>query len=1183
MTELAKLVADYHDHTLQLSELIDALEARGALPAQDYRTEITWLERLRSEGEIDPAIAGVLTERLHALQHGNEIRPPTTSDDDATVVKVPASPVVSSTEDATEVHTDGQARTSVSAPSDNDLTVVKPSSQWTRGSTGTRGDASIDQDSWRRVAEADRGEFAHVGMLLKGRFLLEREIGRGGMGVVFLARDERKVEARDRDPYLAVKVLNDDFRRHPDSLIALQREARRAQQLGHDNIVRVYDFDKDNTIVFMTMEYINGTDLRSLIRNGAHSGMSLDAAWPLIEGMAHALQRAHASRIVHSDFKPGNVMVTTDGVPKVFDFGIARAGKHFGDAAGEQTVFDAGTLGALTPAYASLEMIQGKDPSPGDDIYALGCVIFELLTGKHPFDKVSAEVAMKEGRRPPPVPGVSKRQYATLCSSVAFPADRRLNSAADLLDGLRARGLRERATPYLFYGVIAVAILGGVGSGLSSYRYHQSATSIMAGFAKGDPHHFANEDSALQALNALPQDARQRLVVDQSGVIQAFLLDRVHAYWDPAHGNTDYAGVQHVLQVRDQLKLFSPALDTARNDIQKQRNVLLNSLDTRLQQRIDASAIFADQPDSAAAIMTQIRAIDPHSDLLKNAELEFKYDDAIGQSLATGKIDEAKLRTSEATRVFPDSVKLKERQTQLAALQVANAKPAQGAMPAPAASTADAHTSLAALVIKPDLRSSAWQQSVTKALVALHGNNSTQSNATVDNFCSGIAAPVAEDNDPSHVAQNQALIAACLPYAPSSAPLLAQQARLKALQQQQAPSSPTGDAVNAEVAARIQSLRQASAANDTAKAQESLDRIRALQPSNPILVTEGPQLVANAYLGLAEETCEHGKWKDAINVLKPGMAALGNRPDLQNAQNRYQLVVNMMQARGAPLADADYQRLAAQLADAQKADADALKKLETGMAQQGKLPQGSFTALLAALKNNTAGTDTSSSTARGFSKNGVPDPCGFRSMVGTGRVCFDTFSEGVHGPALVVVPGIRGGRPYAMSRGEISANDFNRYCVNTHSCNAVSPGDAGNTPMRNITLLQANAYAVWISRSSGFTYRLPTGAEWSHAAEANSGWQRASDSDCALPTQHGLFGKLFSAHAPNPARGLQANPWGLVNMSGGVWEWVTSGTGISVRGGSFESSPQECNAESHRSDNGSRQSDVGFRLLREVK
>jgi len=142
-------------------------------------------------------------------------------------------------------------------------------------------DSSLNRDTWQRVARARSGDHASVGKLLKGRFLLERELGRGGMGVVYLARDERKVEARDRDPYVAVKVLNDEFRRHPDSLIALQREARRAQRLAHDNIVHVYDFDKDGTIVFMTMEYIDGTDLRTLIRerpsgNAVSRGVAAD-------------------------------------------------------------------------------------------------------------------------------------------------------------------------------------------------------------------------------------------------------------------------------------------------------------------------------------------------------------------------------------------------------------------------------------------------------------------------------------------------------------------------------------------------------------------------------------------------------------------------------------------------------------------------------------------------------------------------------------------------------------------------------------------------------------------------------------------------------------------------------------------------------------------------------------------
>ncbi|MBB3228146.1 serine/threonine protein kinase [Luteibacter sp. Sphag1AF] len=315
----------------------------------------------------------------------------------------------------------------------------------------------------RRVADLARGERIGVGSLLKGRFLMQRELGRGGMGVVYLARDERKVEALDRHPYVAVKVLNDEFREHPDALIALQRESRRMQHLGNDHIVRVYDFDKDGTNVFMTMEYVQGTDLRTLIRTKARDGMPLDEAMPLIEGMAEALQCAHAAGIVHTDFKPGNVLVTPDGVAKVFDFGIARAGKIDAQSGGDRTVFDAGTLGAMTPAYASLERLQDKTPMPSDDIYAFACVVFELLTGRHPFGKESAREAMAASRRVPPVPGLDRRQYKALLDGLAFTAERRSHDVGIMLAGLRKRRWRERLTPRLVT-IVALAVIAATGS-----------------------------------------------------------------------------------------------------------------------------------------------------------------------------------------------------------------------------------------------------------------------------------------------------------------------------------------------------------------------------------------------------------------------------------------------------------------------------------------------------------------------------------------------------------------------------------------------------------------------------------------------------------------------------------------------------------------------------------------------
>jgi len=164
-----------------------------------------------------------------------------------------------------------------------------------------------------------------VGAVLKERFVIKEELGRGGMGIVFKALDLRKVEASDREAFVALKVLNIDFRDDPISLIALQRETKRAQTLSHPNIITVYDFDRDGSHVFMTMEYLKGRPLSNLIRELPKGGMSFKQAWPIIEGMCLALAYAHKKNIVHSDFKPGNVFITRQNEAKVFDFGIASA------------------------------------------------------------------------------------------------------------------------------------------------------------------------------------------------------------------------------------------------------------------------------------------------------------------------------------------------------------------------------------------------------------------------------------------------------------------------------------------------------------------------------------------------------------------------------------------------------------------------------------------------------------------------------------------------------------------------------------------------------------------------------------------------------------------------------------------------------------------------------------------
>ncbi|WP_159931253.1 serine/threonine-protein kinase [Oceanicoccus sp. KOV_DT_Chl] len=184
--------------------------------------------------------------------------------------------------------------------------------------------------------------------IINDRFELLDVLGSGGMGVVFKAMDRRKVEAKDRDPYVAIKLLNDDFKVHPHSVISLQREARRSQQLAHPNIVNVHDFDRDGDQVFMTMEYLQGKPLDELIKENGRKPLPDADAHRILKDMCSAMIHAHKNNIAHSDFKPGNIFVTNAGQAKVLDFGIARAvttGVADEDGHNENTLFDPGSLG----------------------------------------------------------------------------------------------------------------------------------------------------------------------------------------------------------------------------------------------------------------------------------------------------------------------------------------------------------------------------------------------------------------------------------------------------------------------------------------------------------------------------------------------------------------------------------------------------------------------------------------------------------------------------------------------------------------------------------------------------------------------------------------------------------------------------------------------------------------------
>ena len=296
------------------------------------------------------------------------------------------------------------------------------------------------------VSSSTSSDEIDIGARLRDRFILDEVLGIGGMGTVYKGRDALKLEAQDRNPFIAVKILNDRFKKHPEAFIAFQREASRQQRLAHPNIATVYEFHRDGGLMYITMEFLDGRTLDTVIRDDVRpvGGLEFNKALPIIVDLCAALSHAHTKNIIHADFKPGNCFLTQNGQVKVLDFGIARAMKDPNAAAGDETLFDPRSIGALTPAYASPEMLEGgEDADPRDDIYGLACVVYELLTGRHPFGRVPGDQAKLNELVPKRIKKLSRRQNEALRKALAFERNERTITVQAFVNGLKPDASRS--------------------------------------------------------------------------------------------------------------------------------------------------------------------------------------------------------------------------------------------------------------------------------------------------------------------------------------------------------------------------------------------------------------------------------------------------------------------------------------------------------------------------------------------------------------------------------------------------------------------------------------------------------------------------------------------------------------------------------------------------------------------
>ena len=416
MSEFLRTLRSFDTGSLSRDELLAEVDRQLAENVTDPVTMLAWLDEAHEYSGLPYEVREQISEKIHGC-----------------LGVTAANKSYAASSDATEFFTDGERP----APP-----VVMPLSARPRSFT---------------LAERK---------VLKQRFQLLELLGEGGMGRIYKAIDLRRIEGGSDDVFVAVKLLTTSFHNYPRSLALLQREAMKLQRLWHPNIVRVLDCDRDGELVFMTMEYLAGRSLQQKLGSMAASKLKFEESMHILSGIAAALSCAHRNGIVHGDLKPGNVIVTDAGEVKVIDFGVAGAMRRAGGNTAPPEDGETPRLSGVTPSYASPEMLERAPSDPRDDVYALSCMAYEMLTGVHPFDRRPATDARDAGMKPVFRSPLSRAQFRALIDGLQFDRAKRTLSVEQFMQDLRA----ERTHGWRAGALTVLAALAALIAGYWIYR-----------------------------------------------------------------------------------------------------------------------------------------------------------------------------------------------------------------------------------------------------------------------------------------------------------------------------------------------------------------------------------------------------------------------------------------------------------------------------------------------------------------------------------------------------------------------------------------------------------------------------------------------------------------------------------------------------------------------------------------
>ncbi|MFP8968230.1 serine/threonine-protein kinase [Pokkaliibacter sp. CJK22405] len=531
--------------------------------------------------------------------------------------------------EATNQETSAQVTPQTATPETQEAKVKATSSADTAPHSATSSEATDDADmttvfsDTTQVLEtpvgAETGSHNQLkGTTLENRYLLEDQIGRGGMCDIYRARDLLLESEGIKDCHVAVKILQPHLLEHPQAQHLLIAEARKSQQLSHPNVIRVFSVGQERLAnstaprTYLVMEWLDGETLDTVIKSSRPRGLNYEGAMKILRQISEALAYASSQGVVHADLKPSNIMLTRKGLIKVLDFGVASDDPLHKDIYAAPDPEATAPVQGYTPAYASPQLLEGAMPTHRDDVYSFSCIAYELLTSKHPYQRKPADKARAEKVKAEKPAHLNGKQWSALKDGLQFENNKRPKEVAQILENMDKK---SSAPKFVAAAAVVVVLAGAAYAGQQAYQDYQNKLGTLdqqiAQTHKLDYLKGADAATLLDALESANAEDRTEVlgyVQSQRPAILDYFDSQVEAALKQQDsGYPDYYAVTD--KVKDALGVFpdSARLQTLESTLEQSWLSSTQALDDQLNTMLEQGKYQTAQ--DYAALMDHLKGL----------------------------------------------------------------------------------------------------------------------------------------------------------------------------------------------------------------------------------------------------------------------------------------------------------------------------------------------------------------------------------------------------------------------------------------------------------------------------------------------------------------------------------------------------------------------------------------------